>query len=50
MMSIQLADKLYKQHGLVTIVENGRFIEFADYIEIEKAPAVTEGPLKKQLN
>lgn len=50
MISIQLVDKLYKENGIVTTVKNGRFVEFADYTEIEKAPAVTEGPFKKQLS
>lgn len=50
MISIQLVDKLYRESGIVTVVKNGRFIEFADYIEIEKAPAVTEGQFENLKN
>lgn len=50
MMCVQLADRLYRQNGIVTKVKNGRFVEFEEYMEKEKAPAVTEGPFKKQLN
>ncbi|QUH21102.1 hypothetical protein [Alkaliphilus sp. B6464] len=38
MISVQLADKLYRENGLVTIVRNGKFKDFEDYIEKEKAP------------
>ncbi len=36
MITIQLAEKLYKEHVLITIVRDRRFVDFEDYIE--KAP------------
>jgi len=33
MISIQLADKLYRENGIVTIFRNGKFVKFAKHIE-----------------
>jgi len=38
MISTQLADKLYKEYGIISIVNDGKFVDFEDYIEKEKSP------------
>lgn len=49
-MSAQLADKLYREYGLVSIIENGRFVDFADQLEKGKdyPTAATAEVVKKQ--
>jgi len=49
-MSVQLADKLYREFGLVSIIENGRFVDFADQLEKGKdySAAATAEVVQKQ--
>lgn len=47
MISVQLVDRLYREHGIITKVKNGIFVDFEDYIEKENAPAGTGGTNKK---
>ncbi|SET56241.1 hypothetical protein SAMN05660297_02774 [Natronincola peptidivorans] len=35
-MTVELADKLYREHGLISICNDGKFIDFANYLEKEK--------------
>ncbi len=50
MMCVQLADRLYREHGIITTVKNGRFVKFEDYLEKEEASAGTEGQFKNTEN
>ncbi|KXG78257.1 hypothetical protein [Thermotalea metallivorans] len=36
MLTIQLADNLYREHGLISIIHDGKFVEFENYIEKEE--------------